>query len=98
MTSEGKDEATRTPDLRRCERIRWPRPIIEQVDAKGLKVWVSVRNREDRVHIWLESEDYVVVLAKRTDYLLPWTAFLVTYEHTRRKLRKEFETFSRSQS
>ncbi len=98
MTSEGKDEATRTPDLRRCERIRWPRPIIEQADAKGLKVWVSVRNRENRIHIWLESEDYVVVLAKRKDYLLPWTAFLVTYEHTRRKLRKEFETFSRSQS
>lgn len=96
MISEGKDEATRTPDLRRCERIRWPRPVIEQADAKGLKVWASVRNNESRIHIWLEAEDYVVVLAKRKDYLLPWTAFLVTYEHTRRRLQKEFETYSRS--
>ena len=98
LTSGGQDEATRTPDLRRCERIRWPRPIIEQADAKGLKVWVSIRNKEDRIHIWLEAEDYVVVLAKRKDYLLPWTAFLVTYDHTRRRLRKEFEEYSRSRA
>ncbi|MNH30689.1 hypothetical protein D3C79_909980 [compost metagenome] len=25
MISEGNDEAERLPDLRRCERIRWPR-------------------------------------------------------------------------
>jgi len=29
ITHEGKIENQRTPDLRRCERIRWPRPIIE---------------------------------------------------------------------
>jgi hypothetical protein len=98
MTSEGKDEATRTPDLRRCERIRWPRPIIEEADAKGLKVWVSVRNNENRINIWLEGEDYVVVLAQRKDYLLPWTAFLVTFDHTRRRLRREFERSRRAQS
>ncbi|MGH7827901.1 MAG: hypothetical protein ACREQ7_22340 [Candidatus Binatia bacterium] len=67
-----------------------------QADAKGLKVWVSVRNKEDRIHIWLEAEDYVVVLAKRKDYVLPRSAFLVSYEHTRRKLRKEFERYYRS--
>lgn len=97
MTSEGKDEASRTPDLRRCERIRWPRPIIEEADAKGLKVWVSIRNNENRINIWLEGEDYVVVLAQRKDYLLPWTAFLVTFNHTRRRLQKEFESYRRAQ-
>ncbi len=91
MTSEGKDEATRTPDLRRCERIRWPRPIIELADAKGVKVWTSIRKNEARVHIWLESEDYLVVLADRRGYLLPWTAFLVAQDHTRRKLQKDYE-------
>src|SRR5690625_5054274 len=29
MISEGSVEAERTPDLRRCERIAWPRPVIE---------------------------------------------------------------------
>jgi hypothetical protein len=91
LTSEGKDEANRTPDLRRCERIRWPRPIIELADAKGVKVWASIRNNERRIHLWLESEDYLVVLADRGDYLLPWTAFLITRDHTRRKLQKDYE-------
>jgi len=91
MTSEGNDEANRTPDLRRCERIRWPRPIIELADAKGVKVWASIRNNEHRIHLWLESEDYLVVLAARGDYLLPWTAYLVTWDHTRRKLQKDYE-------
>ena len=91
MTSEGNDEANRTPDLRRCERIRWPRPIIELADVKGLKVWASIRNNEHRIHLWIESEDYLVVLADRGDYLLPWTAFLITRDHTRRKLQKDYE-------
>lgn len=98
MTSEGTDEANRTPDLRRCERIRWPRPVIEEADAKGLKVWIAVRNNERRINIWLEAEDYVVVLAQRKEYLLPWTAYLVTYDHTRRRLRREFEEYSRTKS
>jgi hypothetical protein len=54
---------------------------------------VSVKRNEDRIHIWLDDEDYVVVLADRNGFLLPWTAFLVTRDHTRRKLRKEYETY-----
>lgn len=98
MVSEGKDEADRLPDIRRCERIRWPRPIIGHADERGIKVWVSVKNKEDRIHIWLEMEDYVVVLADRNGYLLPWTAYLVTQDHTRRKLQKEYEVYLRGQS
>lgn len=91
MTSEGSDEANRTPDLRRCERIRWQRQIIELADAKGVKVWTSIKNKEHRIHLWLESEDYLVVLADRGEYLLPWTAYVVNWDHTRRKLQKEYE-------
>lgn len=29
IVSEGKQEDERLPDLRRCERIRWPCPVIE---------------------------------------------------------------------
>jgi len=58
-----------------------------------VKYWVSVKRKEDRIHIWLEEEDYVVVLADRGDFLLPWTAFLVTRQHTKQKLRKEYETY-----
>ena len=29
MISEGKVETERTPDISRCERIAWPRPMMD---------------------------------------------------------------------
>lgn len=86
--SEGKDEAERIPDMRRCERIRWPRPCIEH--ETELKVWTEERNGEDRIHLWLESEGYVVVLAARRNYLVLWTTFLVKHEHERAKFTRRY--------
>jgi len=96
MISEGKYEPDRLPDLRRCERIRWPRPIIEsQEQEPRLKIWENTRDGEIRICIWLsfDTEDYLVVLAKRTGYLLFWTAYPLTRENTKRKLQKEYEAF-----
>ena len=93
IISEGQDEENRIPDLRRCERIRWPKPVIENSEDSQIKWWIAAKRNESRIHIWLENEDYIVVLADRKGFLLPWTAFLVTREHTRRKLTKEYEAF-----
>lgn len=90
---EGTNEDNRIPDLRRCERIRWPRPVIENVNEPVLKVWENTRKGEKRILLWLEKQEYLVVLAKRNGYLLPWTAYLVTEEHRKRKLRQEYKTF-----
>ena len=84
--SEGKNEAERIPDMRRCERIRWPRPCIEH--ETELKVWTEQRNGEDRIHLWLESEGYVVVLAVRRTYLVLWTTFFVKHAHERAKFAR----------
>ena len=91
MISEGRDEATRQPDLRRCERIRWPRAVIENFNDPAVKVWETTRRNERRVCLWLEEEEYLVVLAERQSYLLPWTAYLVTRSHRKLKLQEEFE-------
>ena len=93
LTSEGLEEENRIPDLSRCERIRWPKSVVEHSEDSRVKYWVSVKRNEDRIHIWLEEEDYVVVLADRKGFLLPWTAFLITREHTRRKLTREYEDY-----
>jgi hypothetical protein len=96
IISEGKDEQDRTPDMRRCERIRWPRPIIEMVDHEPiLKVWENQRDGETRTCIWLtyENVDYLVVLARRKDYILLWTAYPITYPHQKVKLQREYEAF-----
>ena len=45
MTHEGKVESERTPDLRRCERIGWARPCIENVESWSLKFWRQNRQR-----------------------------------------------------
>jgi len=93
MISEGQEEEKRIPDFRRCERIRWPKPVIEHENDPKVKYWVSVKRNEDRIHIWLEEADYVVVLADRKRFLLPWTAFLITRKHTREKLIREYNEY-----
>ncbi len=39
IIQEGKKEEERIPDLRRCERIRWPKAIIENCEKCGIKIW-----------------------------------------------------------
>ena len=99
LITEGSIEDNRLPDLRRCERIRWPRPIIENVDDRlcTIKVWENTRQAgEKRICIWLEQHEYLVVLAKRNDYVLFLTAYPVTLPHRKRKLQKEYEGYHKS--
>jgi hypothetical protein len=93
IISEGKEEAERIPDLRRCERIRWPRPIIEHSEEITVKIWKRPKNGDQRIYLWLERQDYLVVLSERRGYLLLWTAFYIAYPHQRRKYQKEYELY-----
>jgi len=95
MTTFGRIEIERNPDLDRCERIKWPSPIIENDKSPLLKIWENKRNRENRILIFCEEENYLVVLAKRNDYILPWTAYLVDRSHRKRKLLNEYEAYKK---
>jgi len=90
---EGPVENERIPDLRRCERIRWPKPIIESSAKPQVHWWSNKRGGETRILLALEDFSYVVVLADRGDYVLPWTAYYVEKMHSRKKLEKEFNEF-----
>jgi hypothetical protein len=94
------DDATheRVPDLRRCERISWLRPIIEHSNDKVLKVWREKRRTGARIHFWLEEFDYLVVLAERPRAVILVTAIHIDSKHTRRNLRKRWGKFSRKQT
>ena len=96
LISEGRVEQDRMPDLRRCERIRWPRPIIEHEGEPLIKVWENKRKRDTRICIWFEAFEYLVVLAKRKGYVLLWTAYPVTRPHTKGKLRREYESYTKA--
>ena len=93
IISEGIIEDDRTPDLRRCERIRWPRPVIENSSDPDIKIWENNRHHETRVCILLDSADYLVVIARRQGYDLFWAAYPITRPHHKRKLIKEYEAY-----
>jgi hypothetical protein len=93
VIQEGKDEDKRVPDLRRCERVPWIRPVIEHEQEPVIKVWENTRGYEIRICLWLEDFEYLVVLAKREGYIILWTAYPVTESHRKRKLQNEYEVF-----
>ncbi len=96
MVSEGANESERLPDLRRCERVCWVRPIIENVSDPSVKRWENERRGGRRVCLWLEERDYLVILARRSGYVLPWTAYPVVENHRKRKLQSEYEHYQKA--
>ena len=86
--SEGAFEPNRTPDLRRCERVPWIRPIVEHEQDATVEVWQHRKNRDERLYLWL-NEEYLVVLGIRHKHFMLITAFPTDREHTRKKLRNE---------
>jgi hypothetical protein len=89
LIQEGRVEDERTPDLRRCERIRWIRWVIENCGThQHIEQWETKRGSEVNRLLWY-NEEYLVVLAKRNGYWLLKTAYCTTRDGRIRKLRKE---------
>ena len=100
MTTHGSDERNRNYDFRRCERLPWAKPTINKSVEWGLKIWEQKRKGERRVCIWLELEgepDYFIVLNRRKDYLLPWTAFVLERDHEKVKKQREYDRWLKSE-
>jgi len=89
LVQEGPVEADRIPDLRRCERIGWPRPMIEALETGQVRVWRNTRGQNQRVVIAVNDFSYVVILDERDDFVLLWTAYVVEHQHQRDKLARE---------
>lgn len=54
---------------------------------------ISHQKGEKRIHIWYEDENYLVVLAQRGNYILPWTAFYIKEEHRKKKYNKRWNQY-----
>jgi hypothetical protein len=55
--------------------------------------WKSLRGNEWRYVIALRDYSYVVVLADRGDYVLPWTAYFVERPKRQIKLKNECDGY-----
>lgn len=97
LTHEGNDENERKPNIRRMERIRWPKFIIKNSEDSYLKIWKNVRKRDKRILIWHTKEKYLLVLADREKYVLPWTAYVIEQNHRIVKLMKEYQAFIKTE-
>lgn len=96
LVQEGRVEDDRTPDLRRCERIRWVRWVIENAATHAeIDEWQNTRGTEVNTLLWFR-EEYLVVLAQRQGYWLLRTAYCTEKSGRIRQLRKERDTFHRA--
>ncbi len=98
FTHSGNIEIERIPDMRRMERMPFPRPIIDNSENKALRVWRNKRGTNERILILSETEQYLVVLEDRVDYILPWTAYYIEYPNKIRRLIKEYEAYKNTET
>lgn len=96
VTSQGKVEADRIPCLRRCERIRWLRAIIEHECDPRVLSWPQKRGRKQRHILWLKDWGFAVVLEKRPRCWWLWTAHPTEREHTRRNHERDYEAWKKA--
>lgn len=93
-TSEGPDENNRVPDIRRCERIRWIKAIIENSTNPQIDCWSVKRGGETRWILWF-NEEFLIVLGERQrirdgfTYMQLITVYCTEEERRKEKLRKE---------
>lgn len=97
--SEGPCEIDRTPDLRRCETIRWPRRVLEEANAGSSRVCVWSNHRKNGAGWVISTPDfsYKFVLVERGEKVLPWTQYQVLESHQRRALEREYVRWLGSQ-
>ncbi|MEJ0054994.1 MAG: hypothetical protein WDN75_04690 [Bacteroidota bacterium] len=98
FTHEGDIENERIPDLRRMERMSWPSPMINKSEHTYLKVWKNKRGTSERILIFHEDENYLVILDDRKEYLLPWTAYFIKHDHKKRSLLKEYQAYIKAEA
>ena len=73
----------------RCERIRWPRAMIDRHRDGSFRVWQNTRGRSTRILIALPDFSYVTILEDRGSYVMLWTAYCVDGSR-RKQLRAEY--------
>jgi len=98
ITHQGEDENNRQPDIRRMERIRYPKFVIEQHKHRDILIWKNRRGKDERILLFNENENYIVVLTERKEFYLFITAYFVETEHRKRSLLKEYETYKKAKT
>lgn len=58
-------ETERLPDLRRCERLPWVKPLVEHPSAPGVLAWdYEEGDGTIKTYVWINNDDFVVIMKK----------------------------------
>jgi len=98
ITKDTRDKKTREVierlfEPRRAERLSWAKPLIENHRAKNVKYWNYDKGTKDkgiRTYIWLEDEDFLVVLQRRKNCYFWITSMYVNSQKNRDELLREY--------
>jgi hypothetical protein len=93
MTSNGKIEDEREYDLRRCERVPWVKPILQNLNNPVLKIWKQRRNSKNRIAIWHEKENFMIVLEERGKIYVLVTTFITKAKKYKDQYLKEYSEY-----
>lgn len=91
----GAGTTQRLPHLGRCERIRWPRPIIDAAKEERVLVWSEQHQGGQRIALMTDDFSYFVAIAVRGPRLFLATAFPVDHPGRRERFAKQFSRAKR---
>lgn len=100
-TEENRSTKQRELSLRRCERIGWIKAMIEHHTDPAILFWEkeqkTTKRRAVRTYIFLEKEDFLVVLQeiKHGHYMI--TAIYVDNPNQKRKHLKAHQAYNKQQ-
>jgi hypothetical protein len=64
-TREDKESGERLPDFRRCERLPWARPMVDNTNDPAVLAWDYEEGTGDiKTYIWLKDFDYLIIMKK----------------------------------
>lgn len=82
----------RLPDMRRFEKIEWVAFVIKNISKiDGLLYWDKQQKRAIRTYIYLEKDDFLIILEKTKRFYILITAFHVSYKGKKKQLLKDYK-------
>ena len=86
------ETSERYPDMRRCERLNWVKPLTEHTTDPEMLVWdYEEGNGTIKTYVWIKDDDFVVILKKYPDGARRLvTSFYVDSEYTKKDFERKY--------
>jgi len=91
--TDKKNNNFKDPNPNRIKYIRWISPIIANSNNNEILCFEKNIKKKKRILLWYKNEDYLVVLERRNNYIILWTAYPIEYPNLRNDLIKDYNNY-----